>query len=92
MNKGIPISQEEADKLLKEGIASFFDLPSCSCGGYFEAKQGARNDSILVITDEGNFIRAREDLVKSKDGIFVGFVEDGENIPNFQDIFEIKEL
>ena len=87
MNKGIPISQEEADKLLKEGIAAFFDLLSCSWSGYFEVKQEARNDSILVITDEGNFIKARRDLVKSRDGVFVGFVENGEDIPNFWGLY-----
>lgn len=92
MNRGIPISEQEADKLLNEGVASLFDLPSCSCGGYFEAGEGARRDIVIIVTDEAFFIRASEDLIKSKDGVFVGFVEDGEDIPNLEDIFEIRRF
>jgi len=106
MKEGIRITEEEADLLQNEGVATFFDC-ACECphksdfnckdcegyhgfGGFFEAQPGARLNIILVITNEGYFIRAREDLVKSKDEVFVGFVEDGENPPNFGDIFEVR--
>lgn len=92
MKRSIKISEQEADALLEERVAAWFDLPSCSCGGFFEALPEARQNIIICITDEGCFIRAREDLVKSEDGVFVGWLEDGEDLPNFGDVFKIREL
>ena len=109
--QGTKITQQEADKLLAEGIAAFFDCP-CECelkskanckncdgyhgfGGFFETKDGARTDIILIINNKGCFIRAREDLVKSDDEIFVTFAEDlkdGEKLPNFEDVFEVRKF
>ena len=90
MKNGTPITEQEATKLIDEGVASLFN---CSMyGGFFEARPEARQDIIVVVTDEDYFIRAREDLVKSDDEVFVGFVEDGDKPPNFEDIFEVREL
>jgi len=96
MFNGTKISQEQVDKLLDEGVASFFDCPNeeqpeLGFGSFFEAQSKARKDIVLVITNEGYFIRAREDLVKSKDEVFVGWVEDGEELPNFEDVFEVRK-
>jgi len=103
--KYILITEQEADKLQDEGVAAFFDcLCECkfkskmncdSCegyqgfGGFFEAREGARKDIILVINNEGYFIRAREDLVKSNDEIFVGFIENGRP-PEFEEVFQVS--
>lgn len=109
MNKGTEISKEEFDKLSEQGVATMYDCP-CECehksetncckecyqgfSGFFEAQDKAQRDIILVCTNEGYFIRAREDLVKSEDEITVAFceeVKDGENCPCFEDIFEVRE-
>ena len=79
MRKGIQITTEEADKLLEEGVATLFDCisyeyPEASALGFFEVRPSARKEIILVINNNGYFIRAREDLVKSEDEVFVGFV------------------
>lgn len=108
MNQRILISEEETDKLQEEGVAILFDCKcncenksenNCkNCdgyhgfGGFFEARPGARKDIILVITNEGHFIRAAEDLVKSQDEVFVGFIEDGEIEINFEDVFKVEKL
>ena len=90
-NRLIPITKQESDKLQSERVAMFFDAPESMALGFFEADDEARKDIILVIRDDGYYIRAREDLVKSKDEIFVGFVEDG-TPPEFEDVFEVREL
>jgi len=107
MSKGIKITEQEADKLQNERVAIFFDCPcecemkseiNCqNCdgyhgfGGFFEAREGARKDIILIINNEGYFIRAAEDLVRSNDEVFVGWVEDGKP-PEFEDVFEVREI
>lgn len=90
MRKGTPITEQEATKLMEEGVASLFDCQMY--GGFFDARPEARQDIIVVVTDEGYFVRAREDLVRSDDKIMVGFVEDGDKPPNFEDIFEVREI
>jgi len=87
----IPISEQQADKLIAEGVATFFDAPEAGAMGFFEAKKGARQDIIVIVRDDGWFTRAREDLVKSDDGVFVGFVEDGKP-PEFEDVFEVRGI
>jgi len=79
------------------GVESEFNCKNCDgyqgFGGFFEAPENAKHPNIiLVITDKGNFIRAREDLVKSEDEIFVGWVEQGDKPPNFEDVCEVREL
>lgn len=91
IEKGIRIPREEADKLMEEGVARIYHLDSIFFSGFFEAESGGRLDTILIILDEGYFVRAREDLVKSDDEILVGFVEDGEKPPNFEDVFKVRE-
>jgi len=87
MGNFIKITEKEADELEAQGVAELFD---CShCGGFFEAT--GRTDIILVIRDDGYYIRAREDLVKSNDGVFVGFCEDGKP-PEFDEVFQIEIL
>ena len=87
---GIPITEEEFDKLSKQGVAVLYDCP-CECGhktevncskecyhgfsGFFEAQDNAPSHIILVCNNKGYFIRAREDLVKSEDEITVAFCE-----------------
>ena len=95
--KGTPITEQEADKLIEEGVAAFYDCPNefqpeLGFGGFFEAEEGVRENIILVITNDGYFIRAREDLVKSRDEVFVGWIENGDSLPNFEEIFECREL
>jgi len=98
-NRLIPITAEEFDKHQSDGVAALFDHAcpkSCGCnrcgfGGFFDARGGARQDIVIVSNDEGSFIRAAEDLVKSKDEVFVGFVEDGQP-PEFEDVFEVREV
>lgn len=84
----IPITQQDATKLEAEGVAVMFDCKEAQ--GFFEAKEHGRQDVILIFRDDGCYIRAREDLVKSKDEIFVGFIEQG-TPPEFEDIFEVRE-
>ncbi len=110
MNKEnlIPITEDEADKLMKLGVATMFDCYCDICKprienncdncdargtapmGFFSAREGARTDIILVINNDGSFIRAAEDLVRSNDGVFVNFVDDGKP-SEFEDVFTIKE-
>ncbi len=88
MITGTQITVEIADELIEQGIACWFDLESSKCAGYFESKPHCTvNNEILIITDEGYFLRAREDLVKSQDGVFVGFCEQGIP-PEFDDVFQ----
>lgn len=91
----IPISKEEGDMLYQEGITVILDLPSGNCGGFFESsREDGKNkhfNIILLITDEGKFIRAREDLIKSNDKVFMGFIEDGKP-PEFEDVFRITRI
>ena len=100
--QGTRITREEFDKLTDRegyGAAALFDHtcpPSCGCGmcgfgGFFEATLEGRSDIICISNNDGHFVRSREDLVKSKDGILVGFVEDGVP-PEFEDVFEVREF
>ena len=91
LEKFTKITEKEANELEAQEVAMLFDLPSCSCGGFFEAKPNGKHDVILCIFDEGYFIRAREDLVKSNDEVFIGFCEEGKP-PEFEDVFEVREL
>ena len=103
----IRVTEKEADQLKSSGVAALFDCPceckyesesSCvNCnepngfGGFFEAKENGEQSIILIISNEGYFVRAREDLVKSNDEIFVGFLENGKP-PEFEEVFEVRQL
>ena len=90
LSNATQITKEEADALLNEGVASLWDCDS-SAYGFFETREGARVDIVLVITNDGYFLRSRDDLVKSKDEVFVCFLEDGKP-PEFEDVFGAREL
>ena len=95
-NNLIPITKQEADNLQSEGVATLFNCldksgAECHALGFFEASANARRDIVLVLTYEGSYIRAREDLVKSEDEVFVGFIEDGKP-PEFDDVFVVRKL
>jgi hypothetical protein len=99
---GTPITIQQFDELSSQGIAVMYDCKGTpeydyadGFGGFFETREGARRDIILLANNDGYFIRAREDLVKSEDGVFVSFCENipqGKKLPNFEDVFEVKEL
>jgi len=85
------ITEKQADKLIKRGIAQMFNAPESMTIGFFDAKKGSKKDIVLIITDDGYFTRPYKDLVRGKDEIFVGFKEQG-TPPAFEDVFEVIEL
>ena len=68
----IKISEEEAEELECQGVAIIFDCLSftkngklqkeyAGFGGYFEARENGREDIILIVRNEGYFMKKREE-------------------------------
>ena len=74
MKEDFRVTEQEFDRLQREGVATFFDCPNLDTnsdytgfGGFFESESWCkRKDIILCCTNDGYFLRAREDLQKSK--------------------------
>lgn len=96
-DQNMEISKEEAEKLMESNIGTMFDFDDF--GGYFSS-ENPKDTRILLIIDEGYFLRDQKYLVTSEDGVLVNWVEllDLETLtgerptPNFGDIFEVKEF
>ena len=85
------ITEEEADRLEKRGVATMFDAPNSSACGFFDVKDGGKKDVVLIIKDDGYYTRPYCDLNRGGDEIFVGWKGQGKP-PQFEDVFEIKEF
>lgn len=92
MNKGQPITKEQADQLQAEGAAMLFDCIEAECMGYFSANNG--NANLVVVTDQGYFLRKVEELQVGPDGVFVRLPEDddGTPLPSFKEAFTIVQI
>lgn len=109
----VKISEEEFDKLAKQGVATLFDHTEPFCGhypigccdcypgfqGFFDHRSESPDRSILLLSNkDGFFIRAYDDLRRSEDGVFVDLIDsskspkDETSLPNFSDVFELREI
>jgi len=85
------ITEEKFDELSEKGIAVLFDHPDYGFGGFFDTN-GGNPSLVLVSNSDGYFLRAYEDLSKSRDGVFVRLCEDGDSrIPDFDELIRIVE-
>jgi hypothetical protein len=88
------ITEQEFDELLNKCKGVLFGCEDF--GGYFAAPdEYCEFPDLILISDETGYYKATEDdLVRSNDGILVCQKEkwDGKDIPNFEDVFEVKEI
>lgn len=85
MNK---ITEKEANKLQKRGVAQMYDLEKVMICGFFDVDDEDKKDVVLIINDDGYFTRPYSDLNREGDEIFVGWKEDGKP-PQFEDVFQV---
>ena len=84
------ITEKEADKLEKRGVAIMYDAPESQAMGFFDVEKEELKDVVLIITDDGYYTRPYSDLNREGDKIFVGWKEQGKP-PQFEDVFDVTE-
>ena len=70
------ITEERAEKLIKQGVACLFDYPSCCIYGFHETKPhcpAKLKEKVLLATDDGNYLVRREEMaLPIKEGLCFG--------------------
>ena len=85
------ITEKEADKLEKRGVATMFDAPKMMARGFFDVDKEELKDVVLIVKDDGYYNRPCSDLNREGDEIFVGWKEQGKP-PQFEDVFKVTEF
>ena len=70
MSKIKQVTEEQAEELIKQGIACLFNYSSCFIHGFNEAKQNCPaklKKKVLLATDDGNYLVRRDEMALPKD-------------------------